>query len=178
MNLTLSDVISITAVMQIVIFVIFLLKKKNFHTSNYLLAIFLIIQAILFFNFLTGHLYSYTIRYAPHTLLTGVPFFWLVAPTLHLYVLSICRSGFQLKKIHLLHALPFLVDVSGFMILFYLKSAAEKQSILTSGSGLGRSFFWYAHCAAFYIQFLIYNILSLHTIAGYRKQVKDNYSSL
>jgi AraC-like DNA-binding protein len=177
MELKLSDIIGITAIIQLSGFIFFLLRKKQ-KLPNRLMAFFLFTQVIIYFNFLTVHLLPYTMMYAPHLLMIGEPFFWLVAPTLFLYVKSLCYSGFKLKPLHLAHLLPF-VGVSAYLLFnFYFRSAGDKMSLVTGGMVFGASVRWYFHAWAFYLQFLIYNILSLVILREYRLKVKQEYASL
>jgi len=177
MNLSLAQIICVIAIFQLVVFVISLLSKKFNRLPNRLLASFLILQAIICFNYLVKTLFVYQSEYTFIFLLIGDPAFWIVSPLLYFYVRSLCFSDFKLHLKDTLHVIPaFLIFLM--VLLSFLTAEGKPLNETNYFQGkigeINRQFYF---SFVMYIQFLVYNILSLKVIYEYREKLKSQVSS-
>jgi AraC-like DNA-binding protein len=178
MNLSLSHIISLIAIFQLIVFIIFLFSKKFQRIPNRLLATFLILQAIICFNFLVKSYVFQPHEFVFYFMIIGDPAYWLVSPILYFYVRSLCYSNFNFRVRDLLHAIPFFA-IFLFILISFL--TAGGRSIVDSYYFKGIS--WKNNVQFYlsflmYSQFLTYNILSLIVISEYRKRLKTQVSSV
>ncbi len=177
MKLEPVDIINIIAIFQLTVFVFFLFKKKSLKQSNKILAAFLLIQIVIIVNFKCFNLYNYVKRISPHVFFVGTPFFFLVAPVFYLYVKSMVFSDFKLIKKHLLHTLPFDLVIIIFFIYFYRYPAQTKIELLRHHEVFSHGF-WLLFNLVMFIQILIYFLLDIKTLNYYKKEIKEQFSSI
>jgi len=171
------DIVVITAMFQLAVFVFFLLLKKNRHLSNILLATFLFAQFMILLNGLARNLsYNYGLK---HLILfyPGMAFLTLVSPVMYFYVRSLAFADFTFTKKHLLHFIPFAVMLLFFTGLFIRQFHPAIVTDINTGSMLSLKFYIY-FCVLYYTQILIYNSASLLVLADYQSKIKEQYSSL
>jgi AraC-like DNA-binding protein len=177
MNLSLTQIISVIAIFQLIVFIIFLLSKKYNRLPNRLLAAFLILQTLICFNYLIKSLLVYHTESAFYFLLVGDPAFWVVSPVLYFYVRSLCYSDFRLQISDLLHLAPAFLIFMMIVLSFVLSNGASMHEISYIKWIYGKSNPQFFISLLMYIQFLIYNILSLKIISEYRSKLKMFVSS-
>jgi len=95
--------------------------------SDYLLSALLLVQAwsVLIYLLLSS---KYILSF-PHLYKTAVPTYYLLAPLSYLYTKAVLNNEIKLKKLELLHMIPFLFFFINH-IPFYLLSANEKLVII------------------------------------------------
>jgi AraC-like DNA-binding protein len=177
MNLSLTQIISLIAIFQLIVFIIFLLSKKHNRLPNRLLAAFLILQTMICFNFLVKSLFVFHTESAFYFLLVGDPAFWVVSPVLYFYVRSLCYSDFRLQLSDLLHLAPaFVIFLMIALSLLVSDSTSIHEISYIKGIYIKNNPQFFI-TLIMYIQFFIYNILSLKIISEYRSKLKMFVSS-
>jgi AraC-like DNA-binding protein len=154
-----------------VVSIFLITNKKGKKVSNNLLAVFLIAKTIcyaggimLFDRYFTENLSFFFILSASADLILG--------PSLYLYAVSLMYRNFKLKKLYLLHLIPFIV----FNILCAILVLAFP------GNGFNLPFSKHPIVVILnsvtYIHFLIYSILCLVKLKGYEQKLKSEVSSI
>jgi AraC-like DNA-binding protein len=171
------DVVLTVAAVQLTVFIVFLILRKNRRLPNTLLAVFLFSQlAMVLSAFGYGH-YDFFYSRFPHIYYVNMPFFFLVSPVLYFFVRSLTVPGFSITQKQILHFIPFACAFLYFTVAFYVHPASVKRQILDAGGPiLIRTKI--AYVLLYYTQILIYNVASLKTIARFRAGLKQQYSSV
>lgn len=171
------DVIRSVSIIQFLIVGLFLITHKNGNTTaNKLLAFFLIAKAICYIGDYVYLNFTYVIEKAPFLFALSPGLDLLLGPPLYLYCLSLAYKDFKLKKYHSLHAVPFILYVVYYAIVFeFYYSHTIRNFILTD--------FTYSPIAiiinsAIYFHFITYSILCLYTLKKYNENLKAEFSSL
>ena len=148
--------------------------------SNVILSAFLIAKGFSefdgifkFFRALTVLIYYH----CPVLFYIPAPFFFLYMPLLFLYIQSMTQKGFKLKKLHLLHGVPFLLVFLYVASNYLFRSPAVLRELLDDGyafSTIASYVFWIIPD----VQFFVYAAISLQLLSVYRRQIKNNYSTI
>lgn len=166
-------------VVQFTLFAVFLLnQKKGNKIANKILAAFLFTNALYliyypFFSSLSGFLFEYRVHFFRLT----EPFRFLFGPLLFLYTVSLTSKVFRLRKKHLWHLLPFLLDCLILLIGYHFQSYEMKSNFIKLGSYYTHSIFR-INFFLFYTHFIIYLIGCLIIIKQYQKKLLNFLSSL
>ena len=168
---SLLGIITLIIVFISLLFAFFLLtvKTKN-KLSNRLMAIYFIIFAIHISVFFYSKYISIPL---PLDRLRDQIMF-LSSPLLFLYVLSSVYSDFKLQPKHLVHLLPFLIEVLIFVPNFYAVSENERMAFMDhflSHPEAKISSFWGSFTSIFYL------ILTFIVLKKYKNILLENYSS-
>lgn len=166
----------ILTLVQCAIFFLFLFTQKsgnrisNRILASYLLIIFLSIFHNLYFRM---ELQSFL----PHLAYQGLKVLYLSAPALYFYTKSLTRDDFRFKATDLLHLIPFFIFSLALLLLFDLKSLPDKMAILER-----RAFIFSATVSSllllgYYLQLIIYLILSLRILHRYQMRIRQVYSA-
>lgn len=145
-------------------------KTKN-KTSNQLMASYFIVFAISISVFFYGNYVR--IPMALDMLRDQIGF--LASPILYLYVVSCIYSDFKLKTKHLLHLIPFLIEVLIYLPNFYLVSG-EEQAVFYNN--------YYANIetkiSLIYgvLVSVVYLIFIFIELKKYKELLLENYSSI
>lgn len=175
MELDILNVMSLLIVFVDLVLAAFLLTVKSENrASNYLLSAFLIVSAIdSDSNFLGPYVYSNFPGLG--MFLSSMVFFKL--PLLFLYILSITKSGFSLKRKHLLHVIPFIIIFLVFLPRFYLVSFDDKITYIDSNTLSDRLLEVQISYIMVHIQILVYFVLIFKAIFRYKNILLENYSN-
>jgi AraC-like DNA-binding protein len=158
--------------LMILLGVIFFFNPSGKKLSNYLLSGFIIANAVLLTNFFLqlkfpSYHSEFSIIYT-----IGTHCYFLLAPLVYLYIISLCRPGNRISKKWVLHLLPFFIIT---FLTFYLK-------VLTKNTDTNLDKVWYyffvAGKLALYIQIAAYIGFSFIELKQYRLQIKELYSNL
>jgi AraC-like DNA-binding protein len=173
-ELNLFNIIDIIIVFVSLLFAFFLLTtKEGNRLSNILIALFLVMSAQDSGAGFVGH-YIYP-NYPNLGILISLTIFFEY-PLVYLYIRSVIYSDFKLKWIHLLHLLPFIVNVSLFIPRFFSVDLEAKHAFLeemTSGENFEIRFnYLFLH-----IQIVFYLILAFIAIRKYKKLLLENFSN-
>ena len=176
----------LVAIGQGVFLLIFLTLKKWRSVSYQLLAGILI---VLMFEVLHDFcVRTRLILEIPHLLSTAHFFSYCIGPLIFLYVLSLTRSEFKLRLIHLIHFIPFvLYNLS--KLPSYLQSQSQKLPFLTNYyrsidsnvkhffevrgiENIMKGFLW------FDIHKILYVGLAFYYFIDYQRKIRNEYSTL
>ncbi len=177
MNLEFYDVLRFITVFLFLFFSIFLFTLKKGNTlSNKLFAVFLFSKALCFSNGLFYRFKTVFISFTPHVFNVGLSFEFLLGPALLLYAKSLAYNDFRLKKIHVLHLIPFILHFIYMSFKFHIYSSTAKIDILS------RYLFtldeYILNTLAIYLHFLIYSIATLMVLFNYRSELKNLFSAI
>lgn len=104
--------------------------------------------------------------------------YFLLMPFLYLYIRSLCYENFHLKAVELFHVLPF-----GVFALFSLLTCSldhtglQADELATVKQHIGQVEFW-SHSIGLHLQILAYLVASAVVLTGYRRQLRDLFSSI
>jgi AraC-like DNA-binding protein len=173
MTVDLLDIISIITVFQLLLLAAFLVTyKKGRKLSNQILSAFLFSNALLIANFVLFRLKILALQDFPCFYFIGTTSYFLLMPLLYLYTKSLCYRDFALKRMHLIHLMPFVLCAAFLIIRFYIRSAKLGASPITAYE---RSDFIISR-GTLHIQILLYIIATLRTLYVYRQELKKLFS--
>ena len=178
MAVDLLDIISIVTVFQLLLLAIFLIgHKKGNRISNRILSVFLFSNALLIANFILFRLKILTFDSFSYISFIGRSSYFLLMPLLYLYTRSLCYRNFALKKMDLLHLLPFAISVSFLIIQFNVRAAliSEGPTVPPKATTPYGEFIF---SGALHTQILLYIIATLQTLRIYRSELKKLFSSV
>jgi len=177
----LKSVFHVLIIFQCLFFSAYLLSQKHRkRLSNIILAAFLLDIALIelggvFLHFLD--LRRFLVASLPHILYLDFPFSYLAAPLLYLYVLSITRPGFKLRKAHLFHLMPFVLAAALIILRYHAHSPETLRQMLERGSAFSRLESLLFDVLA-YFQLIIYVAVSYTALKSYRAALKNAYSTI
>ena len=122
MGLKIVEILGIIAIFQsLILSVFFFTHKQGTRVSNRLFAALLFVFAIVVsYSFANSRgVYESTAKYAIPLFVVAQTAF-LIAPLLYLYIKSLLESSFSLKKIDLLHGLPFIIAT--IFVIIYMRN--------------------------------------------------------
>ncbi|PWH83297.1 AraC family transcriptional regulator [Algibacter marinivivus] len=170
-NITIIGIVSFIIVILFLLFSAFLLTVKTVKKiSNQLLAGFLIITAI----DISVFFYHNFIELPPALEMFRIQISAFKDPLLFLYILSVIYSDFKLKWKHLVHLIPWVINIVILLPNFFLVPREAQISFLN---------YFNETPEAHYISVLgkiievIYIIAELYYLLRYRKLLLENYTS-
>jgi AraC-like DNA-binding protein len=113
----------------------------------------------------------------PHIFEIGSSFVFLTAPSIYLYTQSQVYADFRLKKIYLLHFLPFILDFLHKSYRFHFLSASVKRDLFISHS-IYSNFEIILRSVVLDLQNICYLIAALILLYRYRRQIKMLFSAV
>lgn len=169
-NMNLLNIVTIISLFISLFLAFFLITAKTEHkSSNALLALFLVINAIDVSEPLVNSLVN-----GPSNLgMLRTTFAFLQIPVFYLYVLSVCYSDFKLKPQHLVHLLPFLIVNLMLLPRFYTVDIAEKISFIQNRQS--RIEVQLIHIMI-HVQIVIYLIAVFKVLRKSKKLYLENYA--
>ena len=152
--------------------------KKGKQLSNRILSGFMISNALLIAHYLFSQFQWISPDRLAVWFYAGGASYLLLMPFLYLYIYSLCYKDFQLKPIHLLHAIPFFLNAS-----FSLSAQFTKWSGIQSNAFVSfqHSMVYIEPWATKIIlhgQILTYLIITVKVLVDYRARLKETYSSI
>jgi hypothetical protein len=177
MELKLFDIVNLMMIFQLSIFTYFLIDKGRYHLSNRILAIFFITQIIGISATLIASLYPDLYAVTPSMAIIGSPVRFLWAPLMYIYVKSLVYTDFSLKRIHLLHMIPFLAIALLLIINYYIRDVATASNFPEEG---GRLSTLRGNSARYllYLHVMIYNLLALITLEKFKSKIKNKIATV
>ena len=168
-----SSVISVLGVIIVLLFLFFSVflftVKTEKKLSNNLLAAFLVITAI----DISAFFYTKLIELPLAIEMLRIQISNFKDPLLFLYILSIIYSNFQLKKIHLVHVLPWLIDIIVLIPNFFLVENTAKIQFFNNYSETfeGQLLDVFGNIIS-----LVYFLAEIYYVVRYRKLLLENYT--
>jgi AraC-like DNA-binding protein len=174
---TLTNIISIITVAQLLLFGLFLITSKKGRGSDKIaLAFFLFANSIYIMNFLAFRYRDITFSFSLNLFFIGNTFGFLFGPLLYLYTRYISSNNFGFKRKDLFHFIPFLIMFCLTLVLFQFQSYETKLELLKTGLYSDKvSDFYFI---IMNISILVYLSLAILTIRRKNHSLKGYYSSL
>ena len=119
-------IITLIAMFQFLFFSVFLFTKSNKNLSNKVLAFFLLTKSICLFGIITPWFNKTIFTHFPYLFFISGLTDFLFGPLIYFYVKSYLNSSFRFKKVHLLHATPFLL----YFLYVYYYVFSKEMSVL------------------------------------------------
>ncbi len=155
------------------LFLAMVLASKQRNLSSVLFAVFLAIEGFTLIERLLAE--TNLMSQFPHLLGISHPINFLKPPILFLLALSLVHPGFRLKRLHILHTIPFFLMLM-LNVPFYILSGPEKVEYVSFFINYIPSYdsfnFWFF--LSFFAYIGCYLLLSIRTLAGYRTHIKNN----
>ncbi len=159
---------------QLLLFSVFLFSRaKRGGKSRFFLAALLFAKALRFLNSFLDRVDIPT----PHVYFLLIPFSFLAGPSLFFYVKSLANRKFLLKRIYVLHLIPFVLCSFYFAWRYHFRSSLEKWEILNAYRAEGATAA-VVMISVLHLLFLGYFIASFWILARHRQEIKEVYSSL
>ncbi|HEY6907309.1 MAG TPA: hypothetical protein VI230_07545, partial [Ignavibacteriaceae bacterium] len=178
MTISLTEIIAIVAALQLFIFSCFLISlKKGNRISQLLLSGFLFTNAMFLAGYLLSAFSEYILPEGAHFFFIGTSFGFLFGPLLLLYTRSLVQNNFQLRKIQLLHIIPFLIYNLLYAIYYHFEPVSVKIQMIQSGSVLPYSL-GFGLILLMNIQILIYMAVTIFLLLNYSRTIKSLYSTI
>lgn len=173
MELQFQDIIHLVIISIFLLFSVFLLtaKTKNY-TSNLLLAVYLILEALDM-----GAFYVSILIYPkfPGIGMIITDMVLLKEPLLYLYILSVIYSDFRLSRKHLIHSVFFIISILVFLPNYFLQDHEGKLNFISSPDS--REFFEIRFMYIWlHLQIILYISASYYQLFRYRRISLENYS--
>lgn len=178
MRISVTDLIALTAALQLFIFSFFLLSlKKGNRINQLLLAAFLFTNAMYLAGYLLFAFSDYTMPAGAHFFFIGTSFGFLFGPLIFLYTKSFIEDNFRLNKRFLLHAIPFIIYNILYAVFYHFEPLSIKIEMLRSGSVLPYSLGFWVNLLM-NVQILFYMTITLYLLLKYRNRIKTLYSTV
>ncbi|MGE5402702.1 MAG: helix-turn-helix domain-containing protein [Ignavibacteriales bacterium] len=171
------DIVYLIIIFQLLMFSVFLFVRRAKYLSNYILGLQLIAQAAgIFAGFLYNHL-GYLSNNSLSMMYLGYAFEFLWGPTFYLYVKSVVYTDFKLKRLQLIHFIPFAVVCAFFLAGLVPLGIEEKKTVL-------KTIAYVLDAGGFYLdsfirmQVLFYIIQSIRVYYNVQNKIKESQSSI
>ncbi|MBN1780506.1 helix-turn-helix transcriptional regulator [bacterium] len=177
MNLTITDIIDILTLFQLLLLtVVLLVTPKGRRLSNFMLAVFLVAQSNCLMSSIVWRSYTWVYAHCPHLFYIHVSPLFLLGPCLYLFTLSMTSHDFTLKKRHLWFLLPAVLHGALFFIRFHRFDADTKRRILAGSGVLSQTGFRIVD-TMFFLVLLFFGTLIIRQLIVYRRRIRAHYSS-
>jgi AraC-like DNA-binding protein/sulfur transfer complex TusBCD TusB component (DsrH family) len=174
---TLYQILLLVTIIFLVFFTLFLLfHKKGNVQSNNILGLMLFSYAMTMVNFFLFTDQSFFVS-LPHLFLIGAPFAFLWGPTYYLYLQSLTDPDFRLRWDYLIHGFLFIACYFYLFPRFIFHGTYEKILLLQTGAALTLTEISIMN-GIHAIQLGFYVIASFVIIRKYRREIKNNFSSI
>ena len=154
----------------LIIFIVLLLHKGRERYSNIMLVLYFTSQVI---GIAEGYIYYFYTNGIPFTF---YPFTFTWAPLFFFYICSLLDTEFRLKRVHLLHAIPFIAVLTYTFVYFYVKDFATRME-MTKNYQFQKTLYD-TFSIVFNVQIFGYNIWAFFKYKKYRQRLKQEYSSI
>jgi len=174
---SLLTILSTLILFQLALMALFLFTTKKGKTiSNRLLGCFFL---LLLLNIADGVL-AFAGFYTTYPQLAHLEdgFVFLLGPILYFYTQSMVYKYFRLTKKHWLHFIPFLLITISYQLFYHLQSAEYQELIQQAIVRQTLPPGFYFSVALVYLHVISYLVLALRTVAHYRKQIREEFSSI
>jgi AraC-like DNA-binding protein len=179
MTLDWTDLIAFFTLIQLLFltFVTFHYKKGK-RLSNRILSGFMASNALLIAPFLLNRFHWISPDKLTIMGSIGNSSYLLLMPFLYLYIKSLCYRDFQLKKIYLLHVIPFVFTATFSLVVHFSAWNDTQMETTSSVHQLIAQIENWSHHIILHLQIGTYLIATALMLVSYRKQLKDLYSSI
>lgn len=157
--------------------VFFLIRRNGRRINSVFFALFLIGCAMICYDWIIGFFRYTAFTHFPRLMYLGVPFNFLIAPSLYFYTLSSLHKNFRTRKYHLLHLLPFIIVVTVITFRLIQHSESQLKNHILEGS-LFTPFEELASSLVFHAQMIGYIGSAFIKLYIFKKRLKHQASSV
>lgn len=158
-----------------VAFIAFFLRTGK-PMANQLFALFLFAKGICFTTSFFYNNWGFALTHFIHVFYIGTSFDLLLGPLFLFYLKSLTHKSFKIKRVDLLHFIPFLIHIVYMTLFFHTNSLEDKQHFLENRMFLSSSFIIINEILVYTI-FIIYSIFIIKEILLYHINVKERYAN-
>ena len=163
---------------QLLLFSIFLFTQKNGRiTSNKILSLFFLAKGIAIIELILICNGNLIFNNFPYLFFIAGSFDFLFGPTLYLYVKSVIFDKFKLRKIDIIHLIPFILYNIFFLTQYHIYPPDIQREMIQNGF-LGTIFLKYILWTVFHGLVFIYMMLIIRLLFIYSNEIKNNYSNI
>jgi hypothetical protein len=174
---TITDIIAIVTVFQLILFALFLLVgKKDRGFDKTTLAFFLLANGFFILNFLAFRYSAEILPYTVNLFFIGGTFGFLFGPLLYLYTKAVTSKEIRFTKKDILHFVPFLLVFCLTLIRFQFQTYETKIDLLNTG--LYGKTVSIMYLALMHITILVYLLNAFSIVRKKNQSLKGYYSSL
>jgi len=174
---TITDIIAIITVFQLILFALFLLVgKKNRGFDKTTLAFFLLANGFFILNFLAFRYSAEILPYTVNLFFIGGTFGFLFGPLLYLYTKAVTSKEIRFTKNDILHFVPFLLVFCLTLIRFQVQAYETKIELLNTG--LYGKTVSIIYLALMHTTILVYLLNAFSIVRKKNQSLKGYYSSL
>lgn len=174
---TITNIIGIVTVAQLILFALFLLgTKKERGSDKIALAFFLLANSFYIFNFLALRYKTEIIPYTVNIFFIGHTFGFLFGPLLYLYTRAVTSKNSRFSTKDILHLLPFAFAFCMTLVLYQFQPYKVKLALLKTGL---------YNLTSFTIYFIVLEAITLtYLLKAFRlvkrknKKLKSYFSSM
>jgi AraC-like DNA-binding protein len=159
-------------IMLLGLFVVLLFHKGKRSYSNKILIVYLISQILGTGNNLLFYYKNELLPTYIHFYMIGYPVVFLWLPLFYFFIKSLLFKNFRIKKMDIVHIIPFLLAFSFFLVNFILKDTQTKILLLNNyENAITTEYIFKGLLAA---QIVFYNFLAQLEFRKYRRKLKEN----
>jgi AraC-like DNA-binding protein len=174
---TITDIIAIITVFQLILFALFLLVgKKDRGLDKTALAFFLSANGFFILNFLAFRYSKEIIPYTINLFFIGSTFGFLFGPLLYLYTKAVNSRDFKVTEKDILHFIPFIIAFILTLVRFQFQNYETKTELLHTG--LYGATGAVIYLALMHTTILLYLLKAFLIVIQKNQSLKGYYSSL
>lgn len=171
MNISFTQLINLICFIQVFAFCIFLVRTINKSKPNIYLALFFFAQLILVGRQLSGILFGKEI--SQYLYLISFPVFWIVVPTVLLYIQSMLIPSFRFTSKHMIHFIPSII-IMAYCIYYALQLHFKGFWTLPVINENHNIRIWKILLLIMYLYFFVYTLIALNIIKHFKIQTVNN----
>jgi AraC-like DNA-binding protein len=135
MSLTkIHEIIAWIVVSQSALLSLFIFINGKRKISRRILSVFLLLIMCIYCNCLVGFNYDFLYTHFPHIINFFSPFWYLLAPSIYFLVKSAIEPEFRFRPLHILHAIPFIINMGYNILGYHIHDADTKRMLLDNGT--------------------------------------------
>ena len=174
---TITDIIAIITVAQLLLFALFLLSAKKDRTPDKIaLALFLLANGFFILDFLSFRYTNLIIPFSVNLFFIGNAFGFLFGPLLYLYTKAVTSKDFQFLAKDILHLIPFAIVFCMILFLYQFQSYEVKLELLKTDIFDATGFTIYF--ISMQVVIFTYLLISYQIARKKNKNLKSYFSSI
>lgn len=174
-------VLFVTAVLSAMLAcMLFIFHGADRRLSNYLLGLFLLLYAVISLDKLVtyGEEFRYVaLEISTNFFLIGNAAFLLEGPLLYLYVRSVSKKGFRLRRRHLLHLIPLLCYVVYAYLIYYQYDDLTQYRLMVTLEVFNHWSFKYFNVIRDSLR-VAYGIAGIYALFEYQAIIRERFSEI
>ncbi len=157
--------------------VFFLIRRNGRRINSVFFALFLLGCAMMCYDWIIGFFRYTAFIHFPRLMYLGIPFNYLIAPSLYFYTRSSLHKNFRIRKHHLLHLVPFITVTILLALTLLRYSESQVKRYILEGN-LFTPFEELASSLVFHAQMAGYIGAAIIILYIFKKRLKHQASSV